>query len=144
MIKISGSLFIISGCIILGRNLSILKRNRLDFLEKMLYSVSRFQSSVEIFRKPIEESLEYSGIKKNAKLLSLMRYQGIELDKKDLDEFIKGLDSESLEGQKSNILLYKERLCEEERKERQAYKNTSKLIKACSVMMGFLFVFLLL
>ncbi len=143
MIKILGSLFIILGCIVSGRKLNIAKRNRLDFLEKMLYSVSRFQSAVEIFKKPIEEGLEYSGINDNAKLLSLMHYPGIELDKKDFGEFIKGLDSESLEGQKSNLLLYKMRLTEEEKKERLTYKNISKLIRTSSVMLGFLFVFLL-
>ncbi len=144
MMKILGSLFLIAGSIIFGRNLCALKRYRLDFLEKMLYSLGRFQSAVEIFQKPLSECFDYSGIKETARALEKVCYKGAGQDKKDFDEFMKGLDSESLEGQKSNILLYKMRISEEEKKEREDYKNISKLINTSSVMIGFLFVFLFL
>ncbi len=144
MMDLIGSVFIIAGFIILGKRACMIKRYRLDFLEKMLYSLGRFEAELGLYQSPIEEALKNSGINEVRSKLQSGFYKEMESDKKDFEGFLKGLSAESLEGQKTNILFYKNKLSEEEKKERVLYKNTSKLLSGASVLLGFLFVFLLI
>lgn len=144
MIKVIGSIFVITGFVLFGKTLCDIKRYRLDFLEKMIFSLSKFEAAISLYRSPIKEALKESGIKENEKLLNERFYSEIQNDKNDLYEFIKGLEAESLEGQKANLIHYKNKLSEEEKRERTLYKNTARLLRGASVMLGFLFVFLLM
>ena len=143
MIKLFGIFLIILSFIALGRKFAAMKRLRLDFLENMIACLSDFKAAIELFALPIPKAVEKSKIEKTAKEAFLKKCCNEE-DERDFSLFIKGLKSETTDGQITNIKVYERKLKNEEERERERYKKEAKLIKGGFVLLGFLLVVMLL
>ena len=143
MIKLFGIFLIILSFIALGRKFAAMKRLRLDFLENMIICLADFKAAIELFSLPIPNAVEKSKIEKTAKEAIFKKCCNKE-DERDFSLFIKGLKSETEDGQMSNIEVYERKLKNEEALERERYRKEAKLIKGGFTLLGFLLVVMLL
>ena len=143
MIKLFGIFLIILSFIALGRKFATMKRLRLDFLENMIICLADFKAAIELFSLPIPNAVEKSKIEKTAKE-AIFKKCCNEEDERDFSLFIKGLKSETEDGQMSNIEVYERKLKNEEALERERYRKEAKLIKGGFTLLGFLLVVMLL
>ena len=143
MIKLFGIFLIILSFIALGRKFAEMKRLRLDFLENMIICLADFKAAIELFSLPIPNAVEKSKIEKTAKEAIEEKCCSKE-DERDFSLFIKGLKSETADGQMTNVEVYERKLKNEEALERERYRKEAKLIKGGFTLLGFLLVVMLL
>ena len=140
MLKLWGAVLIVIAVYAMGQKLAERKRERLEFIEKMVVSLSDFKEAVTFFALPLPKALERSGIEKHKSLMDKLS----DGDKKDFALFLKGIRSETAEGQLSNIAAYERKLHSEEEEERKKYKKEAKLIKGGFLLFGLLITVVLI
>ncbi|MBQ2941232.1 MAG: hypothetical protein IJD97_03240 [Clostridia bacterium] len=140
MLKLWGAAITVMAFYAMGVKVAEERRRRLEFIEKMIVSLSDFKEAVTFFALPIPKALERSGIEKHKSLMDKLS----DGDKKDFALFLKGIRSETAEGQLSNIAAYEKKLLSEEVEERLKYKKEAKLVKGGFLLFGLLITVLLM
>ncbi len=136
MLKLWGTALVVIAFYAMGQKMAEKRRCRLVFIENMLKALSDFKTAVELFSYPLPKALEKSGISGYEDKVSGE-------DKKDFSTFLKGVKSETIEGQLSNIAQYENKLLKEEADERARYKKEAKVIKGGFLLLGFLITVML-
>ncbi len=136
MLKLTGGIFIISAALLYGFILTDKRRQRLSYIENMILALEKFKSLISLSKVPVFEAARLCGIKMDSAVT--------EEDKKELERFFLGLDSETEEAITENADTFLSRLLREEGPEKEKYLKEMRLIRGGSIALGILLFIILL
>lgn len=125
-----------AAALLFGLILSDKRRQRLNYIENMISALEKFKSLISSSKIPVFEAAALCNIEMGSAVT--------EEDKKELERFFIGLDSETEEAITENADTFLSRLLREEGPEKEKYLKETRIIRGTSIALGTLLFIVLL